>query len=458
MTPLSASTEFETPFVGQVRVTVQGKGENGIAISHTFSRNNTDYIIPLHGLYQDYLNVVNIDFLDVDGNVLSSDTAEIQTEALESTPNFQVQTNNLDAEDDHLYMEVGLKAAFDQRGEVRWVYTGNDMAQIFDRLSNGNWIASNPTGVVVYHWPTFNEVDLLGNVIQTYNVPNLGHHEIRAVDNGERYLTSSNSVPMLAGGYNDFGTLQEDTVVEIDALTGEVVIEVDFNEVLDNQRTPIIFQSDDWFHINSVDLDIGADGVSGTEDDGHITSGRHQAAVVKTARNTGELVWILGAHESWSESFQEFLLTPIDSEGNSIDVAFQNFWPYGQHSAIVLPNRNILMYDNGNERGFYKETPQGENQYTRAVEYKIDEENMTIEKVWEFDYMRSIYTFATGEIDYLPESGHRLISFMWQSPGELTTPRVVELDQDDNIVFEYTINEGSNGYRSDKFKLYENIQ
>ena len=457
--PLSAMANFSTPIPGQVRVLIPGKGENGVAIEKTFVRSGTDYQIPVLGLYQDYANPVMFQFLDGVGNPLVSEVVTIQTQAVASTPNFVILENRLTADDNQVYMEVGLKHAFDQRGELRWAYTGDDLNQLYDRLPNGNWVSSASRDSVVYHFPEFAEVDMLGNIIRTYNVPNLGHHEIRVIDDGATYLVGSNSVFMSPTGFtDDLGTLQEDTVVEISAETGLVTREYDFNQLLDNTRTPIVNDIlDDWYHINSADVDLGPDGVSGTEDDAIIVSGRHQAAVTKVNRNSGELEWILAPHELWPERLQDRLLTPIDENGDALDISNINFWPYGQHSAIVLPNRNILMYDNGTARGFYKETPREENLYTRAVEYAIDEANMTIQTVWEFDYMRAIFTLATGEIDYQPDTGHRLISFVWRTTEGLSTPRVVELNPANEIVFEYLVNEGTGGYRSDKFDLYENI-
>ncbi len=459
-TPLSAIARFSTPFPGQIRLVVPAKGESGIAIEKVFIREGDTYEIPVLGLYQDFINAVEFHFMDTAGNILSTDVVNIETEAVASEPNFVILENNLPDDEDKVYMEVGLKHAFDQRGELRWAYTGSDLAQLFDRLPNGNWVSSTAANNVVYHFPEFVEVDMLGNIVETYSVPNLGHHEIRAIDNGQVYLVGSNSVLMGPNGFNDdLGTLQEDTVVEISADTGEIIREYDFNVLLDNTRTPIVNNIlDDWYHINSADLDIGPDGISNTDDDGIVVSGRHQSAVAKVNRTSGELDWILAPHELWPENLQNKLLTPVDENGTPIDITDANFWAYGQHSAVVLPNRNILMYDNGTQRGFYKETPRDENLYTRAIEYAIDEENMTIRKVWEFDYMRAIFTVATGEIDYLPDTGNRLISFLWFTTGDLPTPRVVELNSDNEIVFEYLVNEGTRGYRSDKFDLYENIE
>ena len=447
VTPLSAEVEIPLPVDGAIRIVIPGRGDDGITLEHTFDVTGDSASLPVLGLYADYNNSVEFHYYDVSGNALSTDVVGITTDALDAPPPINITVNNLPAGEDDLYMEVGAKHAFDQNGDFRWVMTGGTFAQAFDRLPNGNWLISDTTGVVIYHWPTFHEVDMLGNIIQTYSAPNLGHHEIKSMNNGN-ILIGSNSVLMTNPGWADMGTLQEDTVVEISATTGEVVKEYDFNLLLDNTRRPVENNiPDDWFHINSAIYD--------PVDDAIIVSGRHQG-VAKVDRNSESLVWMLAPPEEWPAEFSDYLLTPVDAQGDVLDVTEVNFWPYGQHAALVLPNGNILLYDNGNNRGMYKHDPLPENEYSRAVEYRIDEQNMTIELVWEYDYGRQIYTQATGDVDYLAETDGRLISFMWDNAMPLATPRVVELDSDDNIIFEYTFS--PRGYRTEKFDLYQGIQ
>src|SRR4029077_15803913 len=58
-------------------------------------------------------------------------------------------------------------------------------------------------------------------------------------------------------------------------------------------RTPMGW---DWGHANAV--------IEDPRDDSLIVSLRHQNAVIKFARSTGELKWILGPHENWGPAFQ----------------------------------------------------------------------------------------------------------------------------------------------------------
>ncbi len=60
----------------------------------------------------------------------------------------------------------------------------------------------------------------------------------------------------------------------------------------------------DRVHLNSLWHDARYDSI--------LVSLRHQDAVVKFSRETGELIWILGPRESW-EGFEQYLLLPAGS-------------------------------------------------------------------------------------------------------------------------------------------------
>lgn len=185
-----------------------------------------------------------------------------------------------------------------------------------------------------------------------------------------------------------------------------------------------------------------------------IISGRAQSTVASIDYETGEVNWLLGDHFGWTGALATKLLSPVNEQGDLIDVSDEDFWPYGQHAATTLPNGNILMYDNGLYRNFYRDQSASFNSYSRAVEYAIDTENMTIRKVWQFDYDKTLFTPFTGDVDFFASNEHLLLSYMW---GSNNTPRIVELDNNDNIVFEAIVDAGENYYRAEKIALYENI-
>ncbi len=109
------------------------------------------------------------------------------------------------------------------------------------------------------------------------------------------------------------------------------------------------------------------------------------------------------------------MLTALDKNGNPLPQALQSGsqagqdfeWSTGQHAVNILDNGNILLFDNGLMRNF-----QSEPSYSRAVEYKIDEEKMTIQQVWQYGKERGLemYSPITSDVDVLPDTGNRLIT------------------------------------------------
>ena len=160
------------------------------------------------------------------------------------------------------------------------------------------------------------------------------------------------------------------------------------------------------------------------------------------------MIWILGTPENWDpEIFGEFLLNPTNDN--------EFFWQYHQHGAKITPNGNILLYDNGNFRASPFDPPL-EEEFSRAVEYKVDQETMEITQVWEYGQFASerIYTDFLGDSDFLPKTGNVLITF-----GGIRDPerdperaaRIIEVTHTTpaEVVFDLSM-EGDNAYRSER--------
>ena len=75
-----------------------------------------------------------------------------------------------------------------------------------------------------------------------------------------------------------------------------------------------------------------------------------------------------------------------------------------------IPGR-LLVYDNGNERSYDSPVTVGDN-YSRAVEFQIDERSMQVRQVWQFGKENGSETFTPfiGDANYLP-NGNRLVCF-----------------------------------------------
>ena len=126
---------------------------------------------------------------------------------------------------------------------------------------------------------------------------------------------------------------------------------------------------------------------------------------MKISRKTGELVWILGNHENWKKPWSDKLLEPVG------DVE----WQYHQHDPSVLANGNIMCFDNGNHR---TSPPDGKSlsldkSYSRAAEFRVDPNSMTVEQPWAFsgnDQDAPFAIFVSGATQ-MRRSGNVFVTF-----------------------------------------------
>lgn len=141
-----------------------------------------------------------------------------------------------------------------------------------------------------------------------------------------------------------------------------------------------------WAHVNSVDYD--------PTDDSIIISSRHQSAIIKIGRDK-KVKWILGTPDGWKKPWADKVLTPVDSKGNKLkcengkceNTDFD--WTWTQHTAFRIDDKSnkdvlyITAFDNGDGRGL-EQPALPDMKYSRAVIYKIDQKNGTVEQIWEY--------------------------------------------------------------------------
>src|SRR5262249_39332709 len=156
-------------------------------------------------------------------------------------------------------------------------------------------------------------------------------------------------------------------IVELSATNSALLNTWSLIDMLDPTRIDYLtflipFWGVDAEHANAITED--------PRDNSLIVSLRNQDAVVKFSRTTGQLKWILGPHQNWGPEWQPYLLNPVGP-------SFQ--WQYGQHAPVITPQGTLLLYDNGNLRAEpFDATVADADNYSRAVEYSIDETNMQV--------------------------------------------------------------------------------
>lgn len=387
--PLTALVIFKTANEIAPTVEIKGKDEK-TTISHTFPASR-EHFLPIYGLYADYNNTVTMSY-EINGQKNIS-VLNIKTDPLpESVARAKITSTNTEQLDNQLYFFSpsgnNLSAAYDINGDVRW-YLDQKTAWDNARLKNGHLLISTERLMnTPYYMTGLYEIDLLGKIYNEYTVPGGYHHDYFEMPNGNLLIASDN--------FAITNNTVEDYLVEIERESGKIIKQFNLKDALPTTSTGNENYSEaDWFHNNSVWYDENSNTV--------ILSGRHQDAVVALDYATGSLKWILGDKTNWPEEYAEYFFTPVG----------ENFeWQWSQHAAMLTPEGNIFLFDNGNNKSKLSDsyTPAAES-YSRGVMYHIDYDAKTIEQVYQYGKERGaeFYSPYISDVDYL-EADHYLIS------------------------------------------------
>lgn len=436
ISPLTALIYFETKDLTTPTIMIKGKDEQ-TTITKTFIPNK-NHFLPIYGLYPDYNNEI---ILTVNGK---KKTIYIQTNKL---PDDFILPSKIIAKKDKLTNDLyfvtpassGYPAAYDINGDVRWYLTENFSWDI-KRLNNGNiLIGSNRLINPPYYTTGLIEMDLLGKIYYEYSLLGGYHHDVYEMENGNLLVASNNF---------ENGTV-EDYIVEIDRETDTIIKTFDLNEILPESGKNEYSTADDWFHNNSVWYDRNTNSIT--------LSGRHVDAVININYDNGELNWIVGDNTNWPKNIHKYFFKPI----NNVE------WQWAQHAAQILPNGNLILFDNGNNRSKSKENGiPAKNNYSRAVIYKLNTTNMTIEQVWEYGKKRGseFYSPYISDVDYLNNNHYLILSGgisykdgeIQNDPAPLANSDtlnsvMVEILNND-VIFEMHL--PTNNYRAEKMNLY----
>ncbi|WOT04455.1 aryl-sulfate sulfotransferase [Shewanella youngdeokensis] len=373
----------------------------------------------------------------------------------------------------------------DTKGEVRWTLdtsqfenykdiTQRGIMMGFHQLDNGDLIWGK--GQQLFR------MDMFGKVVWDWDLPR-GYidfsHEIQAMDNGH-YLVRAAKADYLRDDGKRVHTVR-DHILELDE-NGRLVDVWDLNIILDNLRDDLLLALDvgavclnvdnehagetveveldapfsdipgvgagrNWAHVNSIDHD--------SSDDSIILSLRHQG-VVKINRDKS-VKWILSPKSGWNKALASKLLTPVDSKGKKISCTDNGAcegdfdFTYTQHTAWLTGKtyqngkvKGLSVFDNGDGR--HLEQPALKSmKYSRAVEYKVNEKDMTVEQVWEFgkDRGNEWYSAITSNVSFQEDKNSMFIfsaNTRLQQKGVLTRGVINEVEYNtDNVLVEMDV-------------------
>jgi len=309
------------------------------------------------------------------------------------------QITDLSKEEQEFLLFFGLLVALDDEGEVVWYHKMDICFSDFAQMRNGNIMYLTLDHHII-------EIDVLGNEVASWrssgspfpprsdsviSIDTMAfHHYIDELPNGNIIAFSTVSQVI-----DDYWSSEEDPdaprkrkkvmgdeIVEFER-DGTVVWRWNAFDWVDPYRLGYealyiywmlhgFEDFVDWTHGNGLWLD--------ESDDSYVISLRHQDA-------------------------QDKLFQP-EEEGLR--------WPYHPHAPSITPKGTILLFDNGNYQARPFAPPLPPNQsYSRAVEYAIDTDNMTIRQVWESDTAEgdAMVTYAMGNAHWQSKTENVLVTY-----------------------------------------------
>lgn len=454
--PLTALLLFNTDEKMKITVEVEGENADTTIESEVNSEYTTQHEVAVLGLYADKANTVKITAVTKDGKKTEK-IVTIQTDKLPAEmPTIDVKTSDtkkMEQTGNQLtFITPSTKYAYgvDSNGDVRW-YSTKYNSHVFKELKNGHLLYLTKYDNADDTYSLLLETDYLGKIYHAYSMTTEAeseqsgsssksaiHHDAIELPSGNLLLT-----------INDDTKYMEDTMIEIDRQTGEVVKTIDLKDILPEEfYKDYKARSDgkvDWFHQNAIWYD--------ESDDSIIISSRSQDTVMKIDYESTKIKWILSDKEGWPASYKKYLLDPTGDDFK---------YPAGQHAVEILPDQDddpdtvdILLYDNNEVVTRGNEAESGK--YSEAVQYRINEKTKKVEMVFSFgkDLGEDYWTEIVGGARYMESTGNYLINFGHRKDGKESS--IIEVNQAGEVVFEMNLTSFPNSawaYRAERFSLY----
>lgn len=445
LTPLVAFLNIEINESFDVNITIIAKDKNDKDLSvnlHYDYINNSNFKIPIIGLYPNHTNEVIFELKDNFNKTILTHKEYIKTKNVPSYfPNINIQKINdinrfifvnwIPSDYDN-FNSIGI--LYDLNGNVRWYSEFNNDSNIIEIKNNSIFVFPNGNGIL-------KKFDFTGKKKNTWDLEIFGytrpHHDIFIKENGNFLI--------LVSKINE--TLINNHLIEIEPKKEILINEWDLRDFFPNINDLFDYSKNisnnilkkqfliDLIHPNAVYYD--------KRDDSIIVSS--QRSGILKIDNLNNLKWFLTFHmitlennsfrkpinfinDSKYWNYNEFLLQPIDKnnkfilDDNVLDglINHKNFsWPFRPHKPIILKNGNLLIHDNGIFRNFNKNISflnlSNDSIFSRAVEYKVNEKNKTIKQIWSYELnkykgINLALSPITGDVDEL-DNGNRLITF-----------------------------------------------
>jgi hypothetical protein len=381
--------------------------------------------IPVFGLYDGYQNLVTFQLTFEDGSTKPleytiatqpyTDPTGVYTDP--TIVKARTSGSNLGFNFFVLKSLLGSPVIVDTDAKVRWVdpdATASEAAYFGD----GQFVIGSQTNATV----TKLTIDGTQSTLQA-NLPQpLLSSFTHNIDRGPNGMLAE------FNGTDSLGDSIDDIVAEITPYSGKTPTQTfDMAEIISaymqsqgDDASAFVRPGVDWFHLNASTYD--------PSDNTVIISSREDF-LIKVNYTTHDIVWILGDPTKYWYTFPSLRAKALTLDPGGI-------YPVGQHAVSITSDGYVMVFNDG--LGSINQPPGAPGGVTRnysAVSaYSINPAAMTAHEVWDFDYGQSIYSEICGS-SYEAAGGGYLVDFA--TADELTAARLVGLDSNRNIVFDF---------------------
>lgn len=385
--PLTALILFKTDDEESVSICVKGKNDLG-DLKFSFPPAK-EHQIPVYGLYADYNNTVILTLSSGARNIITIPTKPCPGNI--ATPS-RIQTTPEYFEDNVMFLSPSVKGtmiAFDGSGDLRW-YTSLNIVFDIKRLANGRFLVGTDRLVHLPYVVTgVYEMSMIGKIYNEYRLPGGVHHDYVEMEDGNIIMLTEAS---------DRETV-EDYCVLLDRYTGEIIKSWDLKAILPSDAGGGSRSSkNDWAHNNSVWYDKITNSLT--------FSCRNLDIIANVDFETGKINWLLGDPNKWPKEYvNKYFFTPDEQE--------EFDWFYAQHAAIILPDGDVFVFDNGAWRSKYADQDiPAVDKFSRGVRYHLDLEHKKVKQVWQYGKERKSEFFAPhiSNVEYYAENHYMIHS------------------------------------------------
>ena len=315
--------------------------------------------------------------------------------------------------------------------EMYFGILNGDYAGDIEFLENGHFYISDPNqGIngVKINYSSFIEIDYLGKIYKQWITEYGVHHELVPLSHHQ----------MMVLGTNEESNFLDSYIYLMDLDTGKMIKQIDLYALLHKIDPDLIERL-------PVPFDLVNNSADYQEETGELLiSLRGLNSLMKLDFHTSEIKWIFGDPDFWGEKFKTYMLKIKDN------TRFLG----GQHSAFVTADGLIGVHNNDMDQFDLSNTNLAyyQNRYTTCDLYQVDEQNKTIETVWQYTDNKEQFSNVAGHIEML-EDGNKLITYGWAmkreayaNPEEVlyTDPSykhgvILQINQKDESIFKVTM-------------------